>query len=156
MTTRERIISILEKFKVYNKENIFLKGEINAYTVVLKIVEDKLAILEREGFIPTAEDFGITEKEHYFDPINTSLSLADRRERLINILTSDEKDFTRAGIMRLLNYYPATFSIKENPFTQTLVIEVNNTQWVTDNIDLLKRSIGKFIPAHLNFQLNIV
>lgn len=152
----DRITSLIKKFRIYNTDDIFLIGEINAYATALQMIAEKLEVLEREGFIPTAQDYGITEKEHYLDPVECDLSLEERRARLIKMLSSDENDFTVEGIKKLLSYYPATFTIREYPFVQAIVIDVVKSQWVSDNLEFLTRSISKFIPAHLDFQLSVI
>ena len=155
MTIENRLKNLLSKFKVYDTDNLFIKGEISAYSYGLNLVLKGLELLEREAFIHTAQDFGITEKEHYYDRAEEGLTLDERRKRLIKMMTIGESDFTKSALISFLDTYPAAFTIQENPFTQEINIIAENSDWVNKNIDFLNVSIGKFMPAHLNFVLTV-
>lgn len=155
MTIYDRIMKILYNFKVYDISNDFLQAEISAYSYALDTILNELLEMEREAFVHTAIDYGITEKEHYYDRGTNGMTLSERKERLIKMMTIGEKDFTKGALESFLATYSAQLSVRENPFTNTIEIVAEDSSWVQNNIDFLKVSIGKFLPAHLDFTLTV-
>ena len=67
MNIYNRIMDIICKFKIYSKDNVNLQGEMYAFSKGLEIVGNRLETMEKECFVSTAEDYGLTVKERYFD-----------------------------------------------------------------------------------------
>ena len=67
-------------YKVTAKSNI--KAELLAYAEGLNTEFDMLETMERELFIDTAENCGITERERFVGKINADYPLEKRREML--------------------------------------------------------------------------
>lgn len=100
MDIYSRIISIICNFKAYNKDNVNLQSEMYAYSKGLEIISNRLMNVEKECFVSTAEDYGLTVKERYFDSITRASDVKSRREMLLSLLSVDETDFNLDGIDR--------------------------------------------------------
>ena len=149
MTIYDRMMKLLSAFRVYDKDNQFLIGEISAYEAGLNIALDLLRNIEEECFVKTASDYGLYIKEHYFDYVPKSVTLQKRRSMLMSILSVDENDFTVAGMRKFLNQYPMDYTITESPHNNTITITLTSNDWVSENLSLVKSGINKFFPSHI-------
>ena len=70
-------------YKITDSSNI--KAELSAYADGLNAVFDTLEMMEKELFIDTAEDFGITERERFVGKVRDEYSLEKRRNRLSEV-----------------------------------------------------------------------
>ena len=154
MTIYDRMMKLLSAFRVYDKDNQFLIGEISAYEAGLNITLDLLRNIEEECFVATASDYGLYIKEHYFDYVPKSVTLEKRRSMLMSVLSVNENDFTLSGMAKFLNQYPMQYTITENPKSNTLTVTIAGNDWVNENLSLVKNGINKFFPSHI--QVNVV
>ncbi|MCH5201992.1 MAG: hypothetical protein J1F17_02190 [Oscillospiraceae bacterium] len=154
MKSYNRLNRILSSFKIYDCDNTFIKGELLAYSAGVDFVDNELKTMEREYFVNTSQDYGISEREKLFDSIERPSSIADRRKMLINALSLNRTDFNREGMIKYLGRFPTNFSIEEKYSTNTLTIEMNRNGWVIENLKHIKDSVNRFFPAHI--QVNIL
>lgn len=154
MTIYDRMMKLLSAFRVYDKDNQFLIGEISAYEAGLNIALDLLRNIEEECFVATASDYGLYIKEHYFDYVPKSVTLQKRRSMLMSVLSVNENDFTLSGMQKFLNQYPMQYTITESPKSNTLTVTIAGNDWVNENLSLVKNGINKFFPSHI--QVNVV
>ena len=114
-------------YKVTVKSNI--RAELLAYAEGLNTEFDMLETMERELFIDTAENCGITERERFVGKINADYPLEKRREML---KISEQKvggkctpdDFKR--IVR--GYGVENFTIAEAPTRNRVDIKISDTK----------------------------
>lgn len=155
MNIYNRIISIICDFKAYNKDNTNLQGEMYAYSKGLEIISNRLENIEKECFVSTAEDYGLTVKERYFDSITRADDVDSRREMLLSLLSVDETDFNLEGMKKFMKQFPVSSNITEFATSNRILITFENNDWIVSNFDFVKSCVEDFFPSHLVFQLQI-
>lgn len=155
MNIYNRIMDIICKFKIYSKDNVNLQGEMYAFSKGLEIVGNRLETMEKECFVSTAEDYGLTVKERYFDSITRADNIKDRREMLLSILSVNETDFNLSGMKKFMKQFPVSSKITEFATTNRILITFDKNDWLVNNFDFVKSCVEDFFPSHLEFQLQI-
>lgn len=155
MNIYNRIMDIICKFKIYSKDNVNLQGEMYAFSKGLEIVGNRLETMEKECFVSTAEDYGLTVKERYFDSITRADNIKDRREMLLSILSVNETDFNLSGMKKFMGQFPVNSKITEFVTTNRILITFDKNDWIVNNFDFVKSCVEDFFPSHLEFQLQI-
>lgn len=155
MNIYNRIMDIICKFKIYSKDNVNLQGEMYAFSKGLEIVGNRLETMEKECFVSTAEDDGLTVKERYFDSITRADNIKDRREMLLSILSVNETDFNLSGMKKFMGQFPVNSKITEFAASNRIVITFDRNDWIVNNFDFVKSCVEDFFPSHLEFQLQI-
>ncbi len=155
MNIYNRIMDIICKFKIYSKDNVNLQGEMYAFSKGLEIVGNRLETMEKECFVSTAEDYGLTVKERYFDSITRADNIKDRREMLLSILSVNETDFNLSGMKKFMGQFPVNSEITEFAATNRILITFDKNDWIVNNFDFVKSCVEDFFPSHLEFQLQI-
>lgn len=155
MNIYNRIMDIICKFKIYSKDNVNLQGEMYAFSKGLEIVGNRLETMEKECFVSTAEDYGLTVKERYFDSITRADNIRDRREMLLSILSVNETDFNLSGMKKFMGQFPVNSKITEFATTNRILITFDKNDWIVNNFDFVKSCVEDFFPSHLEFQLQI-
>lgn len=155
MNIYNRIMDIICKFKIYSKDNVNLQGEMYAFSKGLEIVGNRLETMEKECFVSTAEDYGLTVKERYFDSITRADNIKDRREMLLSILSVNETDFNLSGMKKFMGQFPVNSKITEFVASNRIVITFDRNDWIVNNFDFVKSCVEDFFPSHLEFQLQI-
>lgn len=148
-------MDIICKFKIYSKDNVNLQGEMYAFSKGLEIVGNRLETMEKECFVSTAEDYGLTVKERYFDSITRADNIKDRREMLLSILSVNETDFNLSGMKKFMGQFPVNSKITEFVTTNRILITFDKNDWIVNNFDFVKSCVEDFFPSHLEFQLQI-
>lgn len=148
-------MDIICKFKIYSKDNVNLQGEMYAFSKGLEIVGNRLETMEKECFVSTAEDYGLTVKERYFDSITRADNIKDRREMLLSILSVNETDFNLSGMKKFMGQFPVNSEITEFATTNRILITFDRNDWIVNNFDFVKSCVEDFFPSHLEFQLQI-
>lgn len=148
-------MDIICKFKIYSKDNVNLQGEMYAFSKGLEIVGNRLETMEKECFVSTAEDYGLTVKERYFDSITRADNIKDRREMLLSILSVNETDFNLSGMKKFMGQFPVNSEITEFATTNRILITFDKNDWIVNNFDFVKSCVEDFFPSHLEFQLQI-
>lgn len=148
-------MDIICKFKIYSKDNVNLQGEMYAFSKGLEIVGNRLETMEKECFVSTAEDYGLTVKERYFDSITRADNIKDRREMLLSILSVNETDFNLSGMKKFMGQFPVNSEITEFAATNRILITFDKNDWIVNNFDFVKSCVEDFFPSHLEFQLQI-
>lgn len=141
-------------YKVTAKSNI--RAELLAYAEGLNTEFDMLETMERELFIDTAENCGITERERFVGKINADYPLEKRREML---KISEQKvggkctpdDFNR--IVR--GYGVENFTISEAPTRNRVDIKISDTKTDAEK-KLIEKRVNADFPLHLNAIISYV
>jgi hypothetical protein len=151
MTVIDRLKQIISLFEIYDVEsNKYLRGELEAFALGIEILQNLLFGMERECFVATAVDYGLTEKEKIFGSPKSERAAYDRRNMIISALACNGNNFTLQGMNNYLNTFPSTHDIYETPTKNTITINFENNDWVRSNIAYITKSVTKFFPAHLD------
>lgn len=101
MEIQNRLSAQLRPLRLYRLDSSTLvDAELAAYAAGIGFWEDTLDTLERELFVTTALDYGLSLREQLFGGSNPSLPLSDRREMLLYRGGITAADCTREGIER--------------------------------------------------------
>lgn len=158
-----KVQSLLEKQRelnvdviVSNAQRIACNMSVVAYAEGLNTEFDMLETMERELFIDTAENCGITERERFVGKINADYPLEKRREML---KISEQKvggkctpdDFKR--IVR--GYGVENFTIAEAPTRNRVDIKISDTKTDAEK-KLIEKRVKADFPLHLNVIISYV
>lgn len=134
-------------YKITDNSNI--KAELSAYAVGLNAVFNSLEVMERELFIDTAEDFGITERERFIGKIRDEYSLEKRREML---KISEQKvggKCTPDDFKKIVRGYGAeNFSFSEAPPRNRLEIVISDSKTDAEK-KYIEKQVDADFPLHL-------
>lgn len=153
MNSFESMKTKLESTGLYNvaaKSNI--RAELSAYAEGLNTGFDTLETMERELFIDTAEDFGITERERFVGKVRDEYSLEKRRDML---KISEQKvggKCTPDDFNKLVRGYGVeNFTITEAAPRNRVNLKILDTK-----TDAEKKYIEKCVNADFPLHLNVV
>ena len=142
----------LEPLSIYDLSNdTLIMAELSTYADELNMVSEKLFELERECFIKTATDYGLSLRERSYTSPRVDLSCEDRREMLFYRLSVTSNDFNKKSIEKALMSSGIRGYVIES--TNELKMEVN----VLESVDTMatdyeaKLMAEKFLPAHLSY-----
>ena len=142
--------SKLEPLGLYNLEQgTLVNAELMAYAVALDILYDKLDEIEKEMFIDTAEDYGLSLREKAYGYKRTSVSAATRREMLNYRSSITSNDFNKESIEDALKASGIDGYIIEVP--SEYLMHVNCLQVVDTEVsnNEVESRAQKFMPAHV-------
>lgn len=146
----ERLQQALRPLGVYRIKNEgLLFAELSAYAAALSLLDEKMSGLEREAFISTAEDEGLSKRERLFTNEKQSVSLLDRRHMLLYRAAVKRSDFTVSALEKALTAAGMRAAVYENP-GGTVAIHCIELIGRYDEATA-KKAAEEFLPAHLNF-----
>lgn len=124
--------------------------ELKAYAMGLQPLFDELDMLEREAFIPTAETFGLRERERFIGKERDDLNTEERRERLICAEQCMGDDATLRGFEKFMRSCGLKkFEVVEYPTRARIEIFVNDLLPPGEK-NLVVEKISREVPAHMN------
>lgn len=140
----------LKPLSIYNlSDDTLIMAELAAYAQELDRLYDLLAELEKECFIKTATDYGLSLRERSYTSPRADLTYDDRRKMLLYRMSITSNDFNKESIERALLAAGINGYIIESP--NELKIEINALElfdtMVTESEAML--AAEQFLPAHL-------
>lgn len=151
MEIQNRLSAQLRPLRLYRLDGSSLvDAELAAYAAGIGFLEDTLDTLERELFVTTALDYGLSLREQLFGGINPSLPLSDRREMLLYRGGITAADCTREGIERAVAAAGVRCSIQENRPDGLLYINCIELLNSFAGQEAVQRAAQEFLPAHLD------
>lgn len=143
----------LEATGLYNvKNDSVILAELSAYAEALDICFDALHELERECFVSTAEDYGLSIRESMLARNFTGAALTQRRNAVIKAMSVCTEDYTLSGMEKVRD----SFNLHGNfTFDSTNIKTVFNC---TDTLSAAKRALltkqmGEFMPFWADFEI---
>lgn len=124
-------------------------AELSAYAAGLSLLDEELARLEREAFVPTAREEGLTLRERLFGGGKPSLPLEARREMLLYRGGVTASDSTRERIERAVAAAGVRCSIGENRADGILYLNCMELLNAFTGKQSAQRAAQEFLPAHL-------
>lgn len=129
--------------------NILVDAELAAYAAGLNILYDALEELEREMFIQTAFDYGLTLREQAFGPKRTDLPVGDRRSMLLCRGSVTVNDYTRESIERAMLASGIRTSVSEKIAEKKLYVNFIESLIDSRPQTEIIAATNEFLPAHL-------
>ena len=150
MEIQNRLSAQLRPLRLYRLDgSTMVDAELAAYAAGIGLLEDTLDTLERELFVSTALDYGLSLREQLFGGNNPWLPLSDRREMLLYRGGITAADCTREGIERAVAAAGVRCSIQENRPDGILYINYMELLNSFAGQEAVKRAAQEFLPAHL-------
>ena len=150
MTSFDSMKNKLNSLGVYNitqGSNIY--NELKSYAVALDEHRNFLDEILRENFISTAETYGIEKREEMVGNKKDVYALDKRREMLIFRNSLGIKDFTLAGVDKLLTSLGISdYQITERYNYQHFVIHIGGDYNDVEQ-EWIRKQINLILPAHL-------
>ena len=142
----------LMPLNLYILENSHIEDELYVYAVELDRLRAETDRILREGFLDTAEEEGLSEREQMYGRARGDLSSEKRRELIKKRFSLGLGDFTVDGIKTALDSFNLQYTIVEYP--SLLKVYVNASGDYTDEEERwIEEQAQKTVPSHLEFQL---
>lgn len=151
MEVYQRLVSRLRPLRLYRLDgSTLVDAELFAYAAGLSLLEEELLTLEREAFVATARDYGLSLRERLFGSVKTALPLEDRREMLLYRGGVTAADCTRQGVERAMAASGIRCSIGEN--RKDGLLYINCIAFLNPFADQQSviRAAQESLPAHLS------
>lgn len=150
MNSFESMKTKLEKTGLYNVKNgTNIRAELCAYAAGLDVVFNELEKAERELFIDTAEDYGISERERFLGKLKDDCTLEKRRSMLkVYEKMIGGKCTPKAFSEMLRGYGVENFEFIEDWERFKLGIKIKDSKTDTEKA-LIAEHIGADFPIHL-------
>lgn len=155
MNTLESMRQKLLPLGLYSLDGTtIVDAELAAYAAGLDMIAQNLDTLEKECYIQTAGDFGISLKEKLSGLEKSAASLESRRDMLLSRNAVTPNDYNRQSMERALIAVGIRASITERIPEQTVYI--NCIELLTNFISREQtiNAAQEFLPAHLLYDFD--
>lgn len=148
--TLDSMIKKLTPLEVYDlSKSSIVYAELAAFSVGLDVQRNILSELLKEGFIATAESFGIEAEEKLSGVVRDDLSLDKRREMLIERRSLSVNDFTLQGLEKILSFMGVEGEILEYPQMQRICLDLRGKDYEDAQREWIVSQAQELLPAHL-------
>ncbi len=152
--TLDSMIKKLSPLQVYDlTEGSIVYGELSAFSVALEMQREMIAELLREGFIATAETFGIEAEEKLSGAVRDDLPLEKRRRMLMERRSFSVNDFTLSGLEKMLTFMGVEVEVQEYPQMQRICLDLRNKDYDDAEKAWITYQAQELLPAHLEHDL---
>lgn len=150
MNSFESLIRNLSGVRNYSfREGTVNFAEISAVGAGLDLVFREIDTLLREGFLCTAQSYGLSKVEETFGKERSDLPNTTRREMLVARSLLNCNDFTREGVKRILAALGATGRLGESATTGSLVIYIGDRGFTEGEKSFIRSQLSVLLPAHI-------
>lgn len=154
MSVLQQMKDMLSPLGIYNLEDgSLVTQELTVYAHELEKLHEELAVMLRELFISTAQDYGIEKIEELFQRVRHDLGIGERRDRISNYMTLSNTDFSLGSIEEQLRLSGIVTEIvqgtEELSFPELIA---------SDDIAETARQLNiieDIVPAHLDIEVGI-
>lgn len=147
----------LEPLGIYSlDDDSIVMVELTTYANELDRVYEALSELERECFVETATDYGLSIRERAYTSPRVDLSYDDRRKMLLYRMAITSNDFDKASIEKALLAAGIDGYIIESPGAMKIEINVQNLFDTMATKVEAKQAAEKFLPAHLAYAFDFI
>lgn len=135
-------------------EGSAVEAELKAYAEGLDPLLEALAHDEREAFIGTAEDEGLSEREKFLEREKADLTVEKRRALLLGTERAGKKEGTAEGFRQFLaDCGLEQVTVEEVPLRQNIKV------YIDDRLDeggktMIAQKIAQAAPAHLPIRIH--
>ena len=156
MSALNEMIDMLSPLGIYSLSRTSLVyKELKVYAYAFLSITQYINSILREAFVSSAENDGLALKEQLFGSERPDLTVSERRERLITLLSLCSDDFTEDDIRNQL-----LLSGISNGFTadaQNETFALLSLPQTNDPVELsvYSKAVDKIAPAHLFPLINI-
>lgn len=124
--------------------------ELAAYAVGMTLLLQQMQELERELFLPTAQDWGLTLWEGTIGVCRHHLDAAQRRSLLLAYLAVSPADCTAVALERQLDSLGITAQVTEQMSAGVVTVAVTDVSRLANPSEEAVQALAKrFLPLHL-------
>lgn len=151
MSSLNSIKQKLRPLGFYNlNDTSLISAELSAYSVALDVIESMLAEMEKEYFIATAENYGLSMRERIFGTEQNEKSAESRRNMLLYRYAINSEDFNEGSIKKVMENVGINGYIIEVPDKNTIYINCLSLEDPSADKSYIKSMVEEFLPAHLD------
>lgn len=151
MTSYNSMKKKLEPLGIYDiKDGTEINLELKVYADELDRIFDKLNEMTKECFIPTAETYGIINREEFISKEKSNLSLEKRRELLISAEKITGIDATPEGFNEFLRSCGLADFLVRELFTSRRINLIIHDALNNGEKKLLEQRVNAYAPAHID------
>ena len=151
MTSLESMIKKLSPLGIYSlNENSVVYAELAAFSEGLDLLKECLEELLKEGFVSTAESYGIESLERLTGCVRDDLPLSQRRGMLLKRFSLDSSDFTPEGFAEMLSILGVEGEIVESPRTGRISLVLDG-EFAVPEREWIVAQAEELLPAHLEW-----
>lgn len=155
MSSLTSIKKKLRPLNLYNlNDNNIINAELSAYAIALDMINSKIAELERECFISTAESYGLDLREKLFGYVRDNLEASKRRDMLIYRGSITSNDFTKKKLEEALMASGMEATITEDFENNEITVNCTNIFDTLKTEAEAQTAAEEFMPAHLDVTFN--
>lgn len=152
---RKSLYRLQESTRLYRLgKDSLVKAELESYLAVLEPIEIKMSQLAARCFVSLCDKEGLTEWEKRLGmQIRPEAKEHLRRQAILHRLAVDGNSFTKEGLLGCL----ASAGIQADLQEQGEVLTINGQEFLEGytSLEEITRMADQFVPAHLEFSLNI-
>lgn len=154
--TLNQLESILSPLGIYKiEDNSIIKAELTAYAYGIDLVKEQIQKTFEEGFVQTAQDFGLELREDLMS-IEAKGSTQQRREKIIERNCVVRGQWLPNRINEILEETGLDVSIVEDFEKNRVIITFASQKDATlENLSKVLNAIQGEIPTHLEIRSNI-
>lgn len=153
MSEFEQMKTILQNTGLYRvTEGSLIGAELKAYAAGLDLCFGELEELERECFVATARDEGLTMREDLLSRMNFDTTLSGRRQRLLKAMSVTVDDFTAEGMEKIRDSFNAHGSFAFDISTMTLTFACTDTM-TSRQRQRLQQQMEPLMPCWVTFRV---
>lgn len=153
--TLDSMKSKLKPLSIYDlSDSSLISAELAAYAEGLDTLYNISEEIEKECFINTAEDYGLSLREKMYSSIKSSLTLVQRREMLLYRYSITSNDFNKESIEKALVVAGINGYIIEAPSKDKIYINCLELFDTMVTNAMAQAEAEKYLPAHLSYDFD--
>lgn len=155
MSVLQQMKDMLSPLGIYNLDDDSLVAkELTVYANELEKLHNELALMLRELFINTAQDYGIEKIEELFQRVRHDLDIEERRDRILSYMTLSNTDFSLDSIREQLRLSGIVTELVQSA-EELSFPELISSPDIAEKARQLN-IIEDIVPAHLDIEVGIM
>ena len=149
---------LLTPLGLYNLDSGPGADELDAQGAALDRILSSLELLEKEAFLHTAEDFGLSSYESLLPAYAKASSADERRKAVAFLLMINDSSFSPNTLINTAKIFGINIAVAENPASCLVTISFPGISGVPADFDNIQWIIDSLIPCHLevSYKLNVI
>lgn len=150
MSSFESMKTKLESTGIYNvTDGSNIRKELITYADEIDRLFTELSEIERECFIETAQDYGLSERERFLG-VDRSSQVVEKRRELLETAEQLRGNCTISNFENIVRGYGVeSFEIIERPTGNLVILNIYDT-FTDEQKSVIRSRVNEDFPAHIN------